>query len=82
MLVAVLLTIFIVSSVCCNIGNDVEIATYFGQIGEYQEGIEEWMHYSKPIKHYLAANGIKSMEKKRSMFLSLIGPKMSKLSGD
>lgn len=51
----------------------------FGTIGEYQEGREEWKQYAERVDHYLAANGITDADRKRAVFLSVIGPKAYKL---
>lgn len=53
------------------------MATY-GRIDEYDE-IEEWTQYVERMDHYFAANNIESNDKKRSIFLSVIGAKTYKL---
>ena len=51
----------------------------FGHIGEFAEGHEEWPHYVERMEHFLSANGIDSNERKRAVFLSVIGPRIYKL---
>ena len=53
------------------------MATY-GRIDEYDE-IEEWTQYVERMDHYFEANEIESNDKKRSIFLSVIGAKTYKL---
>jgi len=51
----------------------------FGHIGEFAEGHEEWPHYVERMEHFLFANGIDSNERKRAVFLSVIGLRIYKL---
>ena len=51
----------------------------FGQLGEFVKGQEEWQQYAERMGHFLAANGVTTEECKRSIFLSVIGPKTYKL---
>ena len=51
----------------------------FGQLGEFVEGQEEWQQYAERMGHFLAANGVTTEERKRSIFLLVIGPKTYKL---
>ena len=46
----------------------------YGRIDEYDE-IEEWTQYVERMDHYVEANEIESNDKKRSIFLSVIGAK-------
>ena len=50
----------------------------YGRIDEYDE-IEEWTQYVERMEHYFEANEIESDDKKRSIFLSVIGAKTYKL---
>ena len=50
----------------------------YGRMDEYDE-IEEWTQYVERMEHYFEANEIDSDEKKRSIFLSVIGAKTYKL---
>lgn len=45
-----------------------------GQIGEFEEGQEEWSQYAERIDHFFVDNGVTDEDKKRAVFLSLIGP--------
>ncbi|CAB4030147.1 uncharacterized protein K02A2.6-like, partial [Paramuricea clavata] len=53
------------------------MATY-GRIDEYDES-EEWTQYVERMDHYFEANDIEDKDKKRSIFLSVIGAKTYKL---
>jgi len=55
------------------------MAATFGSIGEFEEGKEDWPQYVERLTHFFAANGIAEDEKKRSVFLSVIGPNAYKL---
>ena len=48
-------------------------------MGEFEEGREEWTQYAERPGHFLKANGITGGDKKRAVFLSVIGPKAYKL---
>ena len=52
-----------------------------GNIGEYEEGREDWTQYAERLDHFLAANGITDAAKKKAAFLAVIGPKAYKLLG-
>ena len=47
--------------------------------GEFVEGCELWSQYVEHLKHFLAANGITDAERKRDIFLAVIGPNAYKL---
>ncbi len=51
----------------------------FGQLGEFSLEQEEWPQYVERLEHFLCANGIDSEERKRAIFLSIIGPTTYKL---
>ncbi len=55
------------------------MAALFGRVSEYEEGKEQWTQYVERLEHFFAANGITENEKKRSVFLSVIGPSSYKL---
>ena len=57
------------------------MAIQFGHMGEFEEGREEWTQYAERLGHFLTANGITDGDKKRAVFLSVIGPKAYKLLG-
>ena len=40
---------------------------------------QEWRQYAERIQHYFAANGVTDAERKRAIFLSVIGPRTYKL---
>ena len=57
---------------------DIEaMATQLGRIEEFRDEKEDWDHrqYAERLKHFFAANGIAEAEKKRSVFLTVIGAK-------
>ena len=58
-----------------------EMATQFGTIGEFEAGREDWAQYAERLGHFLIANGITGGDRKRAVFLSVIGPKVYKLLG-
>jgi len=43
------------------------------------EAQEESRQYSERIQHYFAVNGVTNVERKRAIFLSVIGPRIYKL---
>lgn len=57
------------------------MAALFGQVGEFVEGQEEWLQYAERLGHYLAVNDIEGAERKRSLLLSVIGPRAFNLLG-
>ena len=46
-----------------------------GRIEEFREEKEEWTQYAERLEHFFAANGITNNDKKRSVFLTVIGTK-------
>ena len=46
-----------------------------GRIEEFREEKEEWTQYAERLEHFFAANGITNNDKKRSVFLTVIGAK-------
>ena len=55
------------------------MATHIGTIGEFQEGREDWKQYAERLQHFMDANGITDEDRKRAVFLTVIGPKAYKL---
>ena len=52
------------------------------RVGSFQETPERWQYSSvERLGHFLTANGITDGDKKRAVFLSVIGPKAHKLLG-
>ena len=49
-----------------------------GHIEEFRENKEEWSQYTERLKHFFAANGITDDDKKRSIFLTVIGARVYK----
>ena len=49
-----------------------------GRIEEFREDKEEWSQYAERLEHFFAANGITSNDKKRSVFLTVIGARAYK----
>ena len=56
------------------------MAATLGKIEEFDGKKEEWVQYVERLSHFFIANGIKTEEKKRAVFLSLIGPSIYKIS--
>ena len=50
------------------------MAAVFGRIDEFDSKKEDWPQYVERLDHFFAANGITNAEKKRSIFLTVIGP--------
>jgi len=58
------------------------MATLLGSIEQYQEGQEEWPQYVERLEQFLQANDIvgeSKANKRRSVFLAVIGPGPYKL---
>lgn len=47
------------------------MAAYIGSTGEYREGKEEWLQYTKRLDHFLSANSIEDGKKKDISLQSL-----------
>ena len=54
-------------------------AAVFGKMEEFDEAKEDWPQYVKRLEHFIEANGIVEEGKKRSIFLTLVGPTVFKL---
>ena len=50
-----------------------EMAATLGRIEEFDGDQEEWSQYQERLEYFFQANGIKNADKKRAVFLSLIG---------
>ena len=53
----------------------VQMATVLGEIGAYDPAAEEWPNYVERLEGFFDANGITAPEKKRSVFIAVVGPK-------
>ena len=53
-----------------------------GRIEEFDSSQEEWPQYVERLEHFLAANCIAEDEKKRSVFLTVIGAATYKVLRD
>ena len=54
----------------------------FGNIGEFRAEEEQFSSYTERIEAYFIANDIKEEAKKKSIFITSIGPKTYKLLRD
>ena len=45
----------------------------FGQLQEFDRSKEEWQQYEKRLGHFFVANEIVDDDKKRAVFLSIVG---------
>ena len=50
------------------------MAVLLGKIEESDASKEEWPQYVERMDHFFGANGIDDADKKKSMFLVVIGP--------
>ena len=50
-----------------------------GNIAEFDEYRESWPQYTRILNHFFAANGVTGAARKKSVFLSVIGPDSFKL---
>ena len=55
------------------------MAAVFGKVGEFDEAKEDWPQYVERLGHFFEANGIEEEGKKRSIFLTVVGPTVFKL---
>ena len=62
-------------------GDEVGIgmAAVLGKVEQYDPELEEWPQYVERLEYFFEANGITDAEKKRSVFLSVVGPSPFKL---
>lgn len=50
------------------------MAAILGKVEEFDSKKEEWSQYVERLDHFFAANVIEDAARKRSVFLSVIGP--------
>ena len=43
-------------------------------VGAFDSAMEEWSKYSERLVHYFVANDIAAVDKKRAIFLTIVGP--------
>ena len=55
------------------------MAAVLGKIEQFDAELEEWPQYVERLQFFFAANGIEDANKKRSVFLSVVGPSPFKL---
>ena len=55
------------------------MAATFGSIEEFDGNKEEWPQYVERLGHYFEANSIEDADKKRAVFLSVVGPATYKI---
>ena len=55
------------------------MATSVGSVWEFDPDLEDWMQYAERLGHYLTANGIDEVGRKRAVLLTTIGAKAYKL---
>ena len=55
------------------------MATSIGSVGEFVPDLEDWMQYAERLGHYLTANGINEVGRKKAVLLTTIGAKAYKL---
>ena len=58
---------------------DSDMAILLGKIDEFDRSKEEWPQYVERLGHFFDANDITSADKKRSVFLAVVGPTTYKL---
>ncbi len=51
------------------------VAAYLGQMQPFEPGIDDWQSYTERMEQFFAANVIADEDKKRAVFLTLIGEK-------
>ena len=54
-------------------------APLLGSISEFDSEKEEWQQYAKRLDHFFTANEITDANKKKAVFLSVLGPSTYKL---
>ena len=55
------------------------MAATLGKVEEFDSSKEDWQQYTERLNHFFVANGIADAEKKRAVFLSVIGPATYKI---
>ena len=61
------------------ISGNLKMTAVYGRIGEFDSTKEEWPQYVERLNHLFEANGINEAEKKRAIFLTVIGPETYRL---
>ena len=54
------------------------MASTLGRIEEFDGSKDDWPQYVEQLEHFFVANGITTPEKKRALFLSVVGAAMYK----
>ena len=49
------------------------MATSIGSVGKFKLSQEDWTQYTERLGHYLTANGIDKVDRKRALLLTIIG---------
>ena len=55
------------------------MAASIGSVGEFAPDQEDWTQHAERLGHFLMANGIEEVGRKRAVLLTTIGPKAYKL---
>ena len=55
------------------------VITTFGKIDEFDSACEDWPQYEEQLGHFFTANSIDNADKKRAVFLTIIGAATYKL---
>ncbi len=55
------------------------MAAILGKVEEFDQSKEEWTQYVERLNHFFLANAIENADKKRAVFLSVIGPAVYKM---
>ena len=54
-------------------GDEDGMAAIIGRVEPFQSGVDDWEQYAERLEQYFAANAITDGEKKRAVFLTVIG---------
>ena len=68
----------LIELLCCVPDEYFDIVQLAMRIKSFRDGKEDWDQYTERLEHFFAANGITEAEKKRSVFLTVIGTKAYK----
>ena len=55
------------------------MSVFIGTVGEFQQELKDWTQYCDKLEYYFQAKGITNENKKKSIFLVVIGPASLKL---
>ena len=58
------------------------MAATFGKVEEFDSKKKEWPQHVETLQHFVMANDTVDVEKKRAVFLSVVGPATYKFLGD